>query len=243
MSGHSKWANIKHKKEKSDAQKGKIFSKLGREIMICVKEGGADPEANQKLKDIIAKAKACNMPNDNISRSIKRAAGGMDATNYEVVWYEGYGPEGVALMVKAMTDNRNRTAGDLRHYFDKYGGNLGSTGCVAFMFNERGVMLVERSQDVDEDKLMLDAMDLGADDFKIWDDSYEITTLPQDFYTIREGLEKIGYKIVSAAIEMSPVSFTSIKDPKHLEQMEKLIEQLDELEDIQEVFHNLDVNA
>lgn len=238
MSGHSKWANIKHKKEKTDAQKGKIFTKLGREIAIIVREGGADPEANSKLKDVIAKAKAANMPNDTITRSIKKAAGGVDSASYEEVVYEGYGPGGVAVIVEAMTDNRNRTAGDVRHFFDKFGGNLGTTGCVSFMFDKKGVILIEKSDNTKEDDLMMEALELGAEDFATEDDYFEIITLPEDFSKVREGLEESSYEFVEAEIEMVPQTTTALTDPKHIEFMDKLIENLEDLDDVQNVYHN-----
>ena len=190
MAGHSKWSNIKHRKEKSDAQKGKIFTKLGRELAIAVKEGGPDPESNNKLKDAIAKAKASNMPNDNIMRSIKKAAGDMDGDKFEEIAYEGYGPGGDAIIVEALTDNRNRTAGDVRHHFDKFGGNLGQTGCVSFMFDKKGVILIERTEDIDEDTLMMEVIEAGAEDFDAQDEYFEILTEPGEFSATREVLEK-----------------------------------------------------
>lgn len=238
MSGHSKWANIKHKKEKSDAQKGKIFTKLGREIMVAVKAGGADPEANSRLKDVIAKAKAANMPNDNISRSIKKAAGDADATNYEEVVYEGYGPGGVAIIVNAMTDNRNRTAGDVRHLFDKHNGNLGTTNCVSFMFDKKGVIAIEKKKGIDEEELMMQAIEAGAEDFNSEDDYYEIITDPSDFSVVRETLEKDGYEFVSAEIDMIPQNYTKLEKEEHIASMEKLVDALEELDDVQEVYHN-----
>lgn len=238
MSGHSKWANIKHKKEKTDAQKGKIFTKLGREIAIVVKQGGADPEANSKLKDVIAKAKAANMPNDTIARSIKKAAGEVDATDYEEIVYEGYGPGGVAVIVEAMTDNRNRTAGDVRHYFDKFGGNLGTSGCVAFMFDKKGVILIEKTDSIDEDELMLQAIEAGAQDFGSEEEYFEILTDPNDFSKVREELENEGYEFMSAEVEMVPQTRTKLTDPKQIEFMDKLVEHLEDLDDVQNVYHN-----
>lgn len=238
MSGHSKWANIKNKKEKSDAKKGKIFTKLGREIAVIVKQGGPDPEANSKLKDAIAKAKAANMPNDNIIRSIKKAAGDGDATNYEEIQYEGYGPGGVAVIVETMTDNRNRTAGDLRHFFDKFGGNLGQTGCVGFMFNKKGIILIEQNGKIDEDTLMMEALDAGAEDFNANEDYFEITTTPEDFSKVREALESKGYEFAEAEIEAVPSTTTKLEDPKQIEFMDKLIDNLEDLDDVQNVYHN-----
>jgi len=238
MSGHSKWANIKHKKEKSDAKKGKIFTKIGREIVIIVRQGGPDPEANSKLKDVIAKAKAANMPNENISRSIKKAAGDLDATNYEEITYEGYGPGGIAVIVEAMTDNRNRTAGDVRHYFDKFGGNLGTTGCVSFMFDKKGVILIEKNDDTNEDELMMEAIDAGAEDFSSEEEYFEILTAPDDFSKVREALEKKGYEFLEAEVEMVPQTMTRLTDPKQIELMDRLIENLEDLDDVQNVYHN-----
>jgi YebC/PmpR family DNA-binding regulatory protein len=238
MAGHSKWSNIKHRKEKSDAQKGKIFTKLGRELAIAVKEGGPDPESNNKLKDAIAKAKASNMPNDNIMRSIKKAAGDMDGDKFEEIAYEGYGPGGVAIIVEALTDNRNRTAGDVRHHFDKFGGNLGQTGCVSFMFDKKGVILIERTEDIDEDTLMMEVIEAGAEDFDAQDEYFEILTEPGEFSATREVLEKKGYKFMEADVEMVPQTTTELTDPKHIEQMNKLIDNLEDLDDVQNVYHN-----
>jgi len=238
MSGHSKWANIKHKKEKSDAKRGKIFTKIGREISIVVKQGGPDPESNSKLRDVIAKAKAANMPNDNIMRCIKKAAGDVDAENYEEITYEGYGPGGVAVIVEAMTDNRNRTAGDVRHYFDKFGGNLGQTGCVSFMFNKKGVILIEKKDNINEDDLMMEALEAGAEDFNAEDEYFEILTDPADFSAVREALEGKGYEFLEAEVQMVPTTTTKLTDPKHIELMEKLIDNLEDLDDVQSVYHN-----
>lgn len=238
MAGHSKWANIKHRKEKSDAQKGKIFTKLGREIAVVVRQGGPDPESNSKLKDVIAKAKAANMPNETIMRSIKKASGAAEADNYEEITYEGYGPGGVAVIVNAMTDNRNRTAGDVRHYFDKFGGNLGQTGCVSFMFNKKGVILIERNDNIDEDTLMMDALDAGAEDFSTEDEYFEILTDPDSFSAVREALEKKGYEFLEAEVEMVPVTTTKLTDPKQIELMNKLIDHLEDMDDVQSVYHN-----
>lgn len=238
MSGHSKWANIKHKKGKADAQKGKLFTKLGREIAVCVKMGGPDPDTNSKLKDVIAKAKAQNMPNDSIMRNIKKASGEQDLTNYEDVTYEGYGPNGVAVVVEAMTDNRNRTAGDVRHFFDKFGGNLGTVGCVSFMFDKKGVILVERNDSTDEDELMMEVLDYGAEDFSPEEDYFEVLTSPEDFSSIREKLENKGYNFVSAEVEMIPQTMVKLEDEKQIEKMERLIDNLEDLDDVMNVFHN-----
>ncbi|WP_010681042.1 YebC/PmpR family DNA-binding transcriptional regulator [Acetivibrio cellulolyticus] len=240
MSGHSKWANIKRKKEKTDSQKGKIFTKLGREITIVVRQGGPEPESNSKLKDVIAKAKAANMPNDNIIRCIKKAAGDVDSASYEEIVYEGYGPGGVAVIVEAMTDNRNRTAGDVRHFFDKFGGNLGTTGCVSFMFDKKGVILIEKDGKIKEDDLMMEALEVGAEDFTADEDVYEITTSPDEFSAVREALEKKGYDFVEADVEMVPQTMTKLTDPKQIEFMDRLIEHLEDLDDVQNVYHNWD---
>lgn len=238
MSGHSKWANIKHKKGKADAQKGKLFTKLGREIAVCVKMGGPDPETNSKLRDVIAKAKANNMPNDSITRSLKKAAGEGDQSNYEEITYEGYGPGGVAVIVEATTDNRNRTAGDVRHFFDKFGGNLGTQGCVSFMFDKKGVILIEKDDNIDEEELMMEAIEQGADDFSTEDEYYEVLTSPENFSSVREELEKKGYTFMSAEVEMVPQTMTKLEEEKQIEQMERLIDNLEDLDDVTNVFYN-----
>lgn len=238
MSGHSKWANIKHKKEKTDAQKGKIFTKLGREIAIAVRTGGPDPDANSRLKDIIAKAKANNVPNDNIMRSIKKASGDMTADNYEEIVYEGYGPGGVAVIVETLTDNRNRTAGDLRHLFDKFGGNLGTNGCVSFMFDQRGQIIIEKTEGLDEDKLMMAALEAGALDIVGEDEYYEVVTEPSDFSKVLETLEKEGYKFENAEVAMIPQSTTTLSDDNMVSNMEKLIDKLEDHDDVQNIYHN-----
>lgn len=238
MSGHSKWNNIKHKKEKSDAQKAKIFTKMGREIAVAAKAGGADPEVNGRLKDAIAKARSFNMPNDNIQRVIKKAAGDMNTDNYEDIVYEGYGVGGVAVIVETLTDNRNRTAGDLRHYFDKFGGNLGTNGSVSWMFDEKGMIIVAKSGDVDEDTLMMDALDSGADDFNGEGDFYEISTAPADFRAVRDTLEEKGYKLESAGVEKIPQTTVKLTDEHDILMMEKLIENLEDNDDVQEIYHN-----
>ena len=239
MSGHSKWANIKHKKEKSDAKKGKIFTKLGREITVIVKAGGPDPESNSKLRDVIAKAKANNMPNDNIERCIKKASGELGADNYEEITYEGYGPSGVAVIVETLTDNRNRTAGDLRHYFDKFGGNLGQNGCVSFMFDQKGVIIIDNSEGVlEEDAVMMDALDSGAEDFTANDDCFEILTAPESFSEVRNALEEKGYAFASAEIEQIPQTTVTLTDEKDLLFMGKLIDMLEDNDDVQNVWHN-----
>lgn len=239
MSGHSKWANIKHKKEKSDAKKGKIFTKLGREITVIVKSGGPDPESNSKLRDVIAKAKANNMPNDNIDRCIKKASGELGSDNYEEITYEGYGPNGVAVIVETLTDNRNRTAGDLRHYFDKFGGNLGQNGCVSFMFDKKGVLIIDNSEgDLDEDTVMMDALDSGAEDFSANEDCFEILTDPNAFGDVLSALEGKGYSFASAEVEMIPQTTVTLTDEKDLLFMNKLIDMLEDNDDVQNVWHN-----
>ena len=239
MSGHSKFANIKHKKEKNDAAKGKIFTVIGRELAVAVKEGGPDPANNSKLRDVIAKAKANNMPNDTIDRGIKKAAGDANSVNYEVLTYEGYGPSGVAVIVEALTDNRNRTAGDLRHYFDKFGGNLGQNGCVSFMFEQKGLIVIENTG-IDEEKIMEDCMEAGAADFKYDEDSIEIFTDPVDLRNVRESLEGKGYSLASAEVEYIPSTMTAIEDPDLIIKMGKMLEVMDDNDDIQNVWHNWD---
>ncbi len=239
MSGHSKWANIKHKKEKTDAKKGKIFTKLGREITVIVKSGGPDPESNSKLRDAIAKAKANNMPNDNIDRCIKKASGELGADNYEEITYEGYGPNGVAVIVETLTDNRNRTAGDLRHYFDKFGGNLGQTGCVGFMFDQKGVIIIDNTEgDLEEDAVMMDALDSGAEDFTANEDCFEILTAVDSFSSVRDALEQKGYTFASAEIEQIPQTTVALTDEKDILFMNKLIDMLEDNDDVQNVWHN-----
>lgn len=239
MSGHSKWANIKRQKGEADAKKGKVFTKLGREIQIAVKVGGsADPNTNSKLKDIIAKCKAANMPNDNIQRSIKKAAGDGDNANYEEITYEGYGPGGVAVICECTTDNRNRTAGDLRHYFDKFGGNLGQSGCVSFMFNKKGVIVIENDGKISEDDLMMEALEVGVEDFKADGDVFEILTDPGDFSAVREALENKGYEFLEAEVSMIPTTTTKLTDPEQIKFMDKLIENLEDLDDVSNVYHS-----
>lgn len=239
MSGHSKWANIKNKKEKTDAQKGKIFTKIGREIAIAVKEGGSgDPANNSKLRDVIAKAKAANMPNDNINRSIKKACGDANATNYEEVVYEGYGPGNIAVIVNVLTDNRNRIAAEMRHIFSKSGGNMGATGSVSWMFDKKGVIVIERSALMDEDEVMMVALDAGAEDFVAQDDAFEVYTAPADFSAVRETLEAQGYAFLSAEVSMIPQNTTEITDAETIEKIERFLERMDDNDDVQEVYHN-----
>lgn len=240
MSGHSKWANIKRQKEKTDAKKGKVFTKLGREIAIAVKSGGADPSVNGKLYDVIAKAKAANMPNDTIARSIKKASGDVTNDNYEEITYEGYGPGGVAVIVEAMTDNRNRTAGDVRHFFDKFGGNLGTAGCVSFLFNQKGVIVIERKDGMDEDQIMMDVLEAGAEDFSAEEEYFEVTTVPEDFSKVCEALGNKGLEFVEANLTMVPVTTTKLTEQKQKDFMDKLVESLEELDDVMDVYHNWD---
>lgn len=237
MSGHSKWSTIKRKKEKTDNARAKVFTKIGREIAVAVKAGGPDPAANSKLKDVIAKAKAANVPNDNIERIIKKAAGEGNADNYENIVYEGYGPSGIAVIIEALTDNRNRTAADVRHAFDKFGGNMGTTGCVSFMFSRQGVILIEK-EDIDEDKLMEDALEAGASDFLTDDDVYEIRTEPNDMGLVRDDLEAKGYKYISAEVAYIPSTYTKLTNPDDIQNMGRMLEMFDESDDIQEVYHN-----
>jgi len=240
MSGHSKWNNIKRKKEKTDGQKAKIFTKMGREIAVAIREGGsADPATNSKLKVAIAKAKANNVPNDNIERILKKAAAEGNGDNYEALRYEGYGPCGIAVIVETLTDNRNRTAADLRHYFDKCGGNLGQTGCVSFMFNQKGKLIIE-AEGLDEDRVMEDALEAGASDFAADEDVFEITTEPEDFSAVREDLEAKGYTFVAAELQMVPDVLTAIDDPDAIKNMEKLLDMLEDNDDVQDVWHNWD---
>ena len=237
MSGHSKWNNIKNKKEKSDAQKGKIFTKIGREIAVAVKEGGADPSTNSRLRDCIAKAKANNMPNDNITRSIKKASGELGDINYESIVYEGYGAGGTAVLVDVLTDNRNRTASEMRHAFDKNGGSMGASGCVAWMFDRKGVLIVSRESGADEDELMNAAIEAGADDFNADEDVFEITTDPAEFSAVRETLEAAGYVFESAEQDMIPQNTVDL-DEKQASQVERLLEVLEDNDDVQNVYHN-----
>ncbi len=237
MSGHSKWSTIKRKKEKTDGQRAKVFTKIGREIAVAVREGGPDPSSNSKLKDVIAKAKANNVPNDNIERIIKKASGDGNADNYEEIVYEGYGPSGIAVIVEALTDNRNRTAADVRHYFDKYGGNMGQTGCVSFMFTKQGVILIEK-EDVDEEKLMEDALEAGASDFLTDDDVFDIRTEVSDLGAVRDALEAAGYKFVSAEVEYVPSTYTTLTNEDDIKNMSKMLEMFEDNDDVQAVWHN-----
>ena len=245
MSGHSKFANIKHKKEKNDAKKGKIFTIIGREIAVAVKEGGADPENNSKLRDVIAKAKANNMPNDTIDRGIKKAAGDGDGVNYEKVTYEGYGPNGIAIIVKALTDNKNRTASNVRNAFTKGSGSVGTQGCVSYMFDEKGQIIISKEEledndiEVDPDELMMLALDAGAEDFSDEEEAYEIITAPADFSAVREALEKEN-PMASAEVTMIPQNYVELTDENDIRQLNRTLDLLDEDDDVQDVYHNWD---
>ena len=241
MSGHSKWHNIQAKKGKADAQRGAVFTKIGREIAIAVREGGANPESNGKLRDVIAKAKANNMPNDNIQRSIKKASGELSNVVYEEITYEGYAPGGVAVIVDTISDNRNRTASDIRHCFAKYGGNLGTTGSVGFMFDTRGVLVVERVPGMDEDDLMMMALDAGAEDVRPDEDVVEILTDPNEFSKVREALEQQGLTFLSAEVQKLPQNTVQVSDPETVEQIQKMLDLLEESDDVQNVYHNAEL--
>ena len=241
MSGHSKFANIKHKKEKNDAAKGKMFTIIGKEIAVAVKEGGADPDNNSKLRDVIAKAKANNMPNDTIERGIKKAAGNVNAVNYESVTYEGYGPNGTAIIVDALTDNKNRTAAKVRNAFTKGGGNVGTQGCVSFMFDKKGQIIIDKEEcDMEADELMMIALDAGAEDFSDEEECYEVLTQPEEFSAVREALEAAGVKMTEAEVTMIPQNYVTLTDEEAIKKMNRIIDLLDEDDDVQEVFHNWD---
>ena len=241
MSGHSKFANIKHKKEKNDAAKGKIFTKLGREIAVAVKEGGPDPSQNSRLKDVIAKAKANNMPNDTIDRSIKKAAGDANAVNYESVTYEGYGPNGIAIIVEALTDNKNRTASNVRNAFTKGSGNVGTPGCVSYMFDKKGQIIISKEEcSMDADDLMMIALDAGAEDFVEEEDSFEVVTDPDSFSQVREALEAENIPMAQAEVTMIPQTWVELKDEGDIKNMNKTLDLLEEDDDVQEVYHNWD---
>ena len=236
MSGHSKWKNILHKKEKTDAQKAKVFTKIGREMAVAVKEGGPDPASNSKLRDCIAKAKQNNVPNDNIKRIIEKASGG-DAANYETIVYEGYGPSGVAVIVETLTDNRNRTASDVRHYFDKYGGNLGATGCVSWQFDDKGVILLEKT-DADEDEIMMACLEAGAEDIETDGDAIEVYTAVEEMESVRDALEAQGQTIISAEKDKIPQTYITLTGEDDLKNMQKLLDMLEDNDDVQNVWHN-----
>ncbi len=241
MAGHSKWANIKNKKEKTDAQRGKIFTKIGREIAVAVKEGGgSDPSTNSRLRDVIAKAKASNMPNDNISRSIKKAAGEGDSVNYENVTYEGYGPNGVAIIVDVLTDNRNRTASEIRYIFDRNEGSLGATGCVAWMFDRKGLIVIENNDTIDEDDLMMSAIEAGAEDVSEESEAFEIYTSPTEYSEVLSALEEAGYSFASADIEMIPQNTVQLNEEQS-ETVVKLIDMMEDNDDVQNIYHNAEM--
>jgi YebC/PmpR family DNA-binding regulatory protein len=239
MSGHSKWNNIKNKKEKSDFQRAKVYTKLGRELVIAIKEGGPDPSSNSKLKDVIAKCRANNMPNDNIERSIKKAAGEGSTANYEEITYEGYGPNGVALFIEVMTDNRNRTAGDVRHILDKFGGNLGTNGSVSWMFNKKGVIIIEKTSKVSEESLMMEALEAGAENLEAEEEYFEITTTPENFSKVRDYFDSKKIQYLEAEIKMVPQNYLSL-DEEASKKLELIVEKLEELDDVQNVWHNWD---
>lgn len=241
MSGHSKWANIKNKKAKTDAAKGKIFTKLGRELAVAVKAGGPDPTVNSKLADVIAKAKSNNMPNDTIARSIKKAAGEGDGANYEEFSYEGYGPAGVAVILEIVTDNRNRTASEIRHIFDKSGGSMGATGCVSWMFDKKGVIVIENDGKIDEEELMMLALDAGAEDFVPVEDTFEIYTAPDDFSKVRTALEEAGYEFLNAETDMIPQNTVPVSGEDVLKKIYWMLDQFDEHDDVQNVYHNAEL--
>ncbi len=241
MSGHSKFANIKHKKEKNDAAKGKIFTVIGREIAVAVKEGGADPANNSKLRDVIAKAKANNMPNDTIDRGIKKAAGDAASVNYVANTYEGYGPNGTAIIVDTLTDNKNRTASNVRNAFTKGGGNVGTTGCVSFMFDKKGQIIVDKEEcDMDADELMMIALDSGAEDFSEEEDSFEIITAPEEFSAVREALEAAKVPMLEAEVTMIPQTWVELTSEDDKKKMNRILDLLDEDDDVQAVYHNWD---
>ncbi len=242
MSGHSKFANIKHKKEKNDAAKGKIFTKLGKELAVAVKEGGStDPANNSRLRDVIAKAKANNMPNDTIDRNIKKAAGDSSSANYEHITYEGYGPNGTAIIVETLTDNRNRTATNVKNAFSKGNGNVGTPGCVSFMFDQKGQIIVDKEEyEGDSDELMMLALDSGADDFSEEEDSYEILTAPEDFSEVRQALEEAGVAMAAAQVTMIPQTYVELTDEKDIASIQKTLDLLDDDDDVQDVYHNWD---
>ena len=239
MSGHSKFANIKHKKEKNDAAKGKVFTMLGREIQVAVKAGGPDPAVNGKLRDVIAKCKSNNMPNDTIERGIKKAAGNVNAVNYESVTYEGYGPNGTAIIVDALTDNKNRTAANVRNAFTKGGGNVGTQGCVSFMFDKKGQIIIDKEEcDMDADELMMIALDAGAEDFSEEEECYEVLTQPEEFSAVREALEAAGVKMTEAEVTMIPQTYVDLTKEEDIKNIQKTLDLLDEDDDVQDVYHN-----
>lgn len=237
MSGHSKWHNIQAKKGKVDAKRGKIFTKIGKELMVAVKNGGPSEDSNSKLRDVIAKAKSVNMPSDNIQRAIKKAAGELDSVNYEDIIYEGYGPSGIAVIVESLTDNKNRTAGNVRHAFTKHGGNLGSIGCVSFMFQRKGQIVIEKNDNLDEDEMMMMALEAGAEDFSSEEEVYIVTTTPEDFGGVREAMETNNVEFLEAEIKMIPDTYTVI-DEETSTSFQKLLDVLEDDDDVQNVYHN-----
>jgi len=242
MAGHSKWANIKRKKSKVDAQRGKLFTRLSKEIIVAARNGGPDPDNNMRLKAAIQKAKEANLPNENINRAIQKGAGEVEGAAYEEIVYEGYGPGGVAVLLEIMTDNRNRTAGEIRHIFSRYGGSLGETGCVAWMFDQKGLFIVEKSDNnINEDDLMIIALEAGVEDFKTEDDSYEITTAPADFYKVKEVLEDKGLRLAMAEITMVPQTTINLSG-NDADMMVKLLETLEDHDDVQNVYTNFELN-
>lgn len=240
MSGHSKFANIKHKKERNDSAKGKVFTRLGRELAVAVKAGGADPSTNGKLRDIIIKAKSNNMPNDTIDRSIKKAAGEDSNIIYETITYEGYGPSGVAIIVEVITDNRNRAAANVKNAFTKGGGNVGTPGCVSFMFDEKGQIMIENDSNLDADEVMMIALDAGAEDFTIEEEGFEVLTSIEDFSSVRQALEDAGITMISAEITRIPQTWVELKSPEDIKKMNKILDLLDEEDDVQNVYNNWD---
>lgn len=238
MAGHSKWANIKNKKGKADAVRGKVFTKIGREIAVAVREGGSNPDSNSKLRDVIAKAKSNNMPGDTIKRSILKAAGELGNVIYEEITYEGYAPGGMACIVTTLTDNRNRTAGDIRHIFDKNGGSMGTSGCVSYMFDSVGLIVIARKPDMDEDEVMMTALEAGASDVEALDECFEVITQVADFSSVRENLENAGFEFMSAELSMIPQTTNAITDEDTIKKIEKFLDMLDDHDDVQEVYHN-----
>ncbi len=241
MAGHSKWSNIKNKKGKEDAKRGKIFTKLGRYITVAAREGGDDPEYNAPLKNAIEKARAENMPNDNIDRAVKKGVGDLEGANYEEITYEGYGPSGVAILVDALTDNKNRTASEVRHAFDKFGGNLGTTGCVGFMFDKKGLIVIEKDGEIDDEELMMEAIESGAEDFSVEDEVYEVITSIEDFNTVRDELKEAGYKLSSADLAHLPQTTAKLESEDDIKNMVKMLEALEDDDDVQDVSHNWEI--
>jgi len=238
MSGHSKWSTIKRKKGETDSARGAVFTKSAKEIMLAVKQGGVDPASNSRLRDVISKAKANNMPNDNINRAIKKAASAGEGDDYEEIIYEGYGAGGVAVMVRTLTNNRNRTAGDVRHLFDKHGGNMGVAGSVSFLFQEKGIIVIDAAEFENEETVMMDALEAGAEDFTSEEGYYEIVTAPHDYYTVKDALAAKGYTFADSNLGPVPITWTEVEDVEMTENLEKMLEKMEENEDIQEVYNN-----